>query len=93
MKSAKRGTVAAAVLASAVIVTGGAAASKPKPYQGVAGATQGAVQNASAASPTSTPTGSLPFTGADLGLFGAGGLALVVAGYTLNRRGKRNLAE
>ena len=40
----------------------------------------------------STPTktvGSLPFTGMDLGIFAAGGAALILAGYSLNRASRK----
>jgi hypothetical protein len=51
---------------------------------------QGGGTQADAATTTSS---TLPFTGMDLGLFVLGGVALVVAGYSLNRRGRQRSSE
>jgi len=79
--------IAAAVVGVALGVVGSASAAKPPAYQGNAGGVQGSVQNGASAPVASA--GTLPFTGLDLGLFAAGGGALIVAGYAVTRRGRR----
>ena len=76
------------VLATAALLVSGAAAKKPKGYNGIAGGTQGLVQKGAKSKPTKT-VGSLPFTGMDLGIFAAGGAALILAGYSLNRASRK----
>jgi hypothetical protein len=89
MKAGKTSRVVALALMLALTVTGVAAAKKPVPYQGVAGKTQALLASGGTPSSTPAPTVStLPFTGIDLGLFAVGGLVLVAAGYSLNRRGR-----
>jgi hypothetical protein len=92
MKTAMRGAAMTVAFVLALGTIAAASANKPPAYQGVAGATQGVVQGASKA-PAASPSGSLPFTGANLAIFLVGGAALVVAGYSLNRRGKRRAAQ
>ena len=75
-----------AVVAIALGLAGSAFASKPPAYQGSAGSVQGSVQGGVKAA---SPGGTLPFTGLDLGLFAAGGAGLVLAGYAVSRRGRR----
>jgi len=82
-----RAAVIVTVVAFALLVTSSAFATKPPAYQGKAGSTQGAVEGA--VQHTTKPGGTLPFTGLDLGLFAAGGAALIVVGYQLTRLGRR----
>jgi hypothetical protein len=77
-----------AVLATAALLVSGAAAKKPTGYNGIAGGTQGLVQKGAKSTPTKT-VGSLPFTGMDLGIFAAGGVALILAGYSLSRASRK----
>jgi hypothetical protein len=77
-----------AVLATAALLVSGAAAKKPPAYNGIAGGTQGVVQKGTKSIPTKT-VGSLPFTGMDLGIFAAGGVALILAGYSLSRASRK----
>ena len=77
-----------AVLAMAALLVSSAAAKKPKGYNDIAGGTQGLVQKGATKTPTKT-VGSLPFTGMDLGIFAAGGAALILAGYSLNRASRK----
>lgn len=77
-----------AVLAMAALLVSSAAAKKPTGYNGIAGGTQGLVQKGATKTPTKT-VGSLPFTGMDLGIFAAGGAALILAGYSLNRASRK----
>jgi hypothetical protein len=77
-----------AVLATATLFVSGAAAKKPTGYNAIAGSTEGLVQKGTKSIPTKT-VGSLPFTGMDLGIFAAGGAALILAGYSLNRASRK----
>ena len=77
-----------AVLATAALLVSGAAAKKPPGYAGIAGGNEGLVQKGAKSPPTKT-VGSLPFTGMDLGIFAAGGAALILAGYSLNRASRK----
>jgi len=87
MRTANKVLIAISVVAISLTIAANAFAKKPKPYQGTAGATQSAVQRGVSA--TSTSGGTLPFTGVDLGLFAAGGAALLVVGYSMSRAGRR----
>lgn len=81
-------TVSVAVLAL-IFVSGALAASKPAGYQTEAGV-QGIVQTGTHPSLRASHTvGQLPFTGADLGVFGAGAVALILAGFSFRRLGRR----
>lgn len=83
-------TLGFAVLAL-IFVGSALAGSKPPAYQGTAGNTQGTVQKGAQPSTGTTNTvGQLPFTGLDLGLFAAGGAALVAAGFSLRRLDARH---
>jgi hypothetical protein len=82
-----RAAVIAVVAAFALLLVSSALATKPQGYQTKAGSTQGAVEGA--VHRTVKPGGTLPFTGLDLGLFAAGGAALIIVGYQLSRMSRR----
>lgn len=91
VKRTMRGLVALSVVLVALVFATGAFAGKPPAYQGKAGSTQGLVQKGAAPSPsTSTTVGQLPFTGIDLAVFAAGAAALIVAGVSFRRLGRRS---
>jgi hypothetical protein len=82
--------LAGALMTALVLATGALAGGKPPAYQGVAGSTQGLVQKGATSAPNATKTvGQLPFTGVDLALFAAGAGALIVAGLSFRRLGRR----
>lgn len=87
MKMKMKLKVAAVVGTLALGIVGSASASKPPAYQGSAGSVQGTIQKGAAA--PVAQGGTLPFTGADLGLFAIGGAGLMIAGYAITRRGRR----
>jgi hypothetical protein len=87
MTKKARAAVIVAVIAFVLVAAAGAFAKKPRAYEGKAGSTQGAVQGA--VKHPVKPGGTLPFTGLDLGLFAAGGAALIVVGYQFTRLGRR----
>jgi hypothetical protein len=91
MKGMMRVVLATGALVLALAFTTAAmAGGKPSGYQGVAGGTQGLVQKG-ATKPTAVKTvGQLPFTGTDLGIFAAGAVALIGAGISFRRLGRRN---
>lgn len=83
--------VTSVALVALVFATGALAGGKPPAYQGTAGSTQGLVQKGATASPTTSHTvGQLPFTGVDLAVFAAGAAALILAGLTFRRLGRRD---
>ena len=92
VKRTMRGFVAMSVVLVALVFAAGAFAGKPPAYQGKAGSTQGLVQKGATASPSATKTvGQLPFTGVDLAFFAAGAGALIVAGVSFRRLGRRGV--
>ncbi len=74
--------LAALVFASAAIAAGGSAA---EGYGGPGGQVQTQVQG----SLGQTGSGTLPFTGLDLGLLVVGGIALILVGGAIRRLGAR----
>ena len=91
VKRTMRGLVAMSVVLVALVFAAGAFAGKPPAYQGKAGSTQGLVQKGAAPNLGTTKTvGQLPFTGIDLAVFAAGATALIVAGLSFRRLGRRS---
>jgi hypothetical protein len=91
VKRTMRGLVATSVVLVALAFETGAFAGKPPAYQGKAGSTQGLVQKGAAPNPgTTTTVGQLPFTGIDLAVFAAGAAALIAAGVSFRRLGRRS---
>jgi hypothetical protein len=79
------------VLAPAALAAGGGSAGGG--YGGSAGNVQQQVNDGQAGAGTlgtSGSSGSLPFTGLDLGLLVAGGAVLLVVGATIRRASRRN---
>jgi hypothetical protein len=90
VKRTMRGLVATSVVLLALVFAAGAFAGKPPAYQGKAGSTQGLVQKGAKANLGTTKTvGQLPFTGIDLAVFAVGAAALIVAGVSFRRLGRR----
>jgi hypothetical protein len=73
-------------VAAALVLAAGALAAKPPAYQGNGGQVQGKVQQGAV---SAAKSGTLPFTGLDLALFAAGGIALVLVGASMRRAGRR----
>jgi hypothetical protein len=89
VKRTMRGLVATSVVLVALVFVAGAFAGKPPAYQGKAGSTQGLVQKGANLGTTKT-VGQLPFTGIDLAVFAAGAAALIAAGVSFRRLGRRS---
>ena len=91
VKRTMRGLVAMSAVLLALVFATGAFAGKPPAYQGKAGSTQGLVQKGAKANLGTTKTvGQLPFTGIDLAVFAAGAAALIAAGVSFRRLGRRS---
>jgi hypothetical protein len=94
VKRTMRGLVATSVILVALVFSASALAGKPPAYQGKAGSTQGLVQKGASTKPTNLGTtktvGQLPFTGIDLAVFAAGAAALIAAGVSFRRLGRRS---
>lgn len=74
------------MLAVAPTALGASASPTTKVYGGQAAPTQGTLDaTGSSTKPDSASTGTLPFTGVDLGLVLVAGIGLVVMGYSLRR--------
>ena len=75
--------------AAALVLVGSALAqSGDQPYAGKAAGVQATVVKTKTAGATASNGGTLPFTGLDLTLIVAGGVALLVAGVALRRAGR-----
>lgn len=91
VKRTMRGFVAASAILLMLVFATSAFAGKPPAYQGKAGSTQGIVQKGAKANLGTTKTvGQLPFTGIDLAVFAAGAAALIAAGVSFRRLGRRS---
>jgi hypothetical protein len=86
---AKKLILHAAFVVAALILAGGALAAKPPAYQGTAGAVQGAVEKGAAPASSTATVGQLPFTGLDLALFTGASVAVVLAGFSFRRLGRK----
>ena len=84
----KRYTIVGLLVGALALPAAAQAQSSGDGYGAVAGVESGTVQNGVAATPAqvaSTESGSLPFTGAEVGLTAGAGLLLVGAGFGLRR--------